>query len=80
LNSAALQIRIHFGKLDMDTDPDPHQSEKAGTGRKQELWRLKMESWGPWKLTKEPLRVCRTVVADSSHFNKEQDGSGAVST
>jgi hypothetical protein len=28
-----------------------------------EAWRIKMEPW----------RVCRTVVADSHHFDEEQD-------
>jgi hypothetical protein len=35
-----------------------------------EPWTLKME---PWRLKIEPWRVCVPVVADSHHFEEEQD-------
>jgi hypothetical protein len=34
------------------------------------LWTLTIEAWG---LRMEPLRVYRSVVAGSHHFNEEQD-------
>jgi hypothetical protein len=35
-----------------------------------EAWKLKME---PWKLKMEPWKLYRPVVADSRHFDEEQD-------
>jgi len=51
----------HFGKL--DTDPDPHQSEKLDPIKNRSCGDSK-ESWRPWSLTKEPWRACRLMVAD----------------
>jgi hypothetical protein len=57
---------------------EPWRAEDAHT---MEIWRLKMELWRAqdahameaWRLKMEPWWMCRPLIADSHHFNEEQD-------